>query len=210
MQIPVVGITADLEHAKRCGSPWYPVLRRLAAEGKLPRRDFAALLAPLGESGVETDGARVLTTVERALARHPSPFLSRLPDKTRERLARGGMVLDVGAGTEMLVEGFANRDLFIVLEGEVEIRASGVPVAVLGPGELLGEVAFFRTSGQRSASVRARVASRVLHLRHGFVKRMTAEHEKDGFAVYEALAQVLAERFAAAIADDRPRPDAGS
>jgi CRP-like cAMP-binding protein len=204
MQIPVVGITADLDHARRSGSPWLAVLRRLDADGKLPRRDFSGLLAPLGESGVETDSARVLVAVEGAVKRHPSAFLARLPAPTRQRLARGGLVLDVAADTEMLVEGFASRDLFVVLEGEVEVLSNGVPIATVGPGEVLGEVAFFRANGQRSAAVRARTASRVLHLRHRFVKRMTHEQLADGVAVYEALANVLAERFAGAIAASAP------
>lgn len=197
MQIPVAGITADLDHARRVGSPWYPTLKKLAAQHKLPARDFSALLVPFGHPGVETDVDRVQAAIEGSVGRHQAPFLAQFPPKIRRRLAQGGMIVDVDPDVDMLVEGFANKDIFVVLEGELEIRMGGSVVAKLGPGEVLGEIAFFRGSGQRSATVRSTTRGSVLHVRHGFLSRLASEHPAEALPIYEALGRLVAERLAA-------------
>jgi hypothetical protein len=195
MQIPVAGVTADLDHVRRCASPWYPTLSKLGAEGRLPRREFASLLPAFGRSGVELDPARVCARVEAAMARHPIPVLASLPEGTRRRLLRGGFIFDVARDLAMMVEGLVNRDVFIILDGRLAVYRGGRLLATLGPGEVIGEIAFFSDSGQRAASVRSRAAGQVLHLSHGFLRRLAAEHPASGVALYQALGRVLAHRL---------------
>lgn len=45
------------------------------------------------------------------------------------------------AGTELARQGEVGREAFVVVEGEVGIRRDGEPIAVLGPGEVVGELA---------------------------------------------------------------------
>ena len=195
MQIPVAGICADLDHLRRCASPWYPTLAVLGAEGRLPRREFASLLPAFARGGVEVDPARVRAQVEGAMARHSMPFLERLPEATRRRALDGGVVFDVAPGVVMMVEGFVNRDVFVVLEGMLEVRRGDRVLATRGPGEVLGEIAFFSDTGQRAASVRSTAAGRILFLGNGSLRRLAAKHPADGVAVYQALGRVLAHRL---------------
>ncbi len=195
MQIPVAGITADLNHVRRCASPWYPTLARLGAEGRLPRREFASLLPSFGRSGVELDPARVRARVEAAMARHPMPVLAALPERTRRRILGGAFIFDIASGLSMLVDGLVNRDVFILLEGGLEVSRDGRLLRTLGAGEVIGEIGFFSESGQRSARVRSIAPGQVLHLSHGFLRRLAAAHPADGVALYQALGRVLAHRL---------------
>lgn len=45
------------------------------------------------------------------------------------------------AGTELARQGEVGREAFVVVEGEVEVRRDGRPIAMLGPGEVVGELA---------------------------------------------------------------------
>lgn len=205
MQIPVAGITADLAHLRRCASPWYPTLARLGATGRLPQRDFSSLLPAFERSGVEIVSTRVRTQVEAAMARHRIPFLADLPEGTRRRLLSGGCIFEVAANVDMLTEGIVNRDIFVVLEGKIDVHRSASRLGTFDSGAVLGELAFFSASGQRSASVRSLETSQVLHLSHGFLRRLAAKHPADGVAVYQALGRVLAHRLG--ISADSPRKD---
>jgi len=60
-------------------------------------------------------------------------------------------------GTAVIREGAAGTDAFVVIEGRLEVRIAGpngpLPVAVLGPGDLFGEVAIVAGVTGRTASV---------------------------------------------------------
>ena len=60
-------------------------------------------------------------------------------------------------GVRIIEEGGADSDIFIVIEGRLEVQISGksgpLPVAVLGPDELFGEVAIVSRIPRRTASV---------------------------------------------------------
>jgi hypothetical protein len=207
MQIPVAGLTADLDHLRRCASPWYPTLARLGEEGRLPRREFSSLLPAFGRSGVECDPVGVRARVEAAMARHPIPFLAGLPEGTRRRLIGGGFIFDVARDLAMMVEGLVNRDVFVILEGRLEVHRGARKLRTLGHGDVLGEIAFFSDSGQRAASVRSVASGQIFHLSHGFLRRLAAKHPADGVAVYQALGRVLAHRLgtdAVAAPEDAP------
>lgn len=60
-------------------------------------------------------------------------------------------VEEYSAGATIFEEGQPGHLMYVVLEGEVQIRAHGQPVNMLGPGDLVGEMALI-DSQRRSAS----------------------------------------------------------
>jgi CRP-like cAMP-binding protein len=58
------------------------------------------------------------------------------------------------AGKELIREGSAGHEFFVVVEGRATVEVDGETVAVLGPGEFFGEVALL-DGGARTASVTA-------------------------------------------------------
>ena len=100
------------------------------------------------------------------------------------------------AGTEVIEAGLVERDLYVILDGVFEIHLDGQHLSTLSRGELFGEVAFFRQSGQRSASVRALTRGRLLVVRQRFLERLRTSHPDEAFAMMSALAGLLADRLA--------------
>jgi CRP/FNR family transcriptional regulator, cyclic AMP receptor protein len=67
-----------------------------------------------------------------------------LPDLSRRELDALGAAADranVRPGTVIARQGEIGREAFLVVDGEVEIIRDGVPVARLGAGEIVGELA---------------------------------------------------------------------
>lgn len=77
-------------------------------------------------------------------------------------------VVDIAPGKLVFKEGECGREMFVVLEGEMEIlrrskRSLEARVAILGPGDWFGEMSILDIM-PRSATVRAIAPSRLLKL----------------------------------------------
>lgn len=64
-------------------------------------------------------------------------------------------------GQVVFTEGEAGSTMYVVIEGEVEIRIGGKPVRTIGPGSIFGEMALI-AQGPRSGTATARVATRLV------------------------------------------------
>ena len=61
-------------------------------------------------------------------------------------------------------EGRFGREVFVILDGEVEVRRDDEVIAVLGPGEVVGELAVLDPTQTRNATVVASTELRTLVL----------------------------------------------
>src|SRR5437867_2901352 len=71
----------------------------------------------------------------------------------RHSIVSLGREVSFAAGERIIEEGAAGTCFFVIVEGKVEVLKRGRPVAELGPGAILGEMALFnqdlRTSEAR-------------------------------------------------------------
>ncbi|MDH3308285.1 MAG: MFS transporter, partial [Acidimicrobiia bacterium] len=91
------------------------------------------------------------------------PALALLSVPAVEHLARLAEPVAVPAGEVLIREGDHDDALYVISEGSFGVEANGHDLAVLGPGDMVGEVAAFRHIA-RTATVTARADSRVLRL----------------------------------------------
>ena len=107
-----------------------------------------------------------------------------------ETLQTGQTVIEAGA--------HGNRDLFIVVSGELEVyRRAGdreQRVALVGPGSLLGEMAFV-DGGPRSASVRALSVSRALRVRPQDLDALRQRNPAVAVLFMKEIARILSFRL---------------
>ena len=107
-----------------------------------------------------------LQSVETALAK--AELMAALSDATRARLAKQGQPCTVEPGKLLFAKGDKGDALYVLLEGEVEVRTSteagkDVRIASLKPHALIGEMAVL-DGGTRSADIAAIRKSRFLRI----------------------------------------------
>lgn len=189
--IPLIGITHDLLHTRRIGSPWYPALRRLQAEGRLPRDLPVHRQRAEQDRSALSEPAEFLPELDAFIQGGASSFLSSLSQPARRQLARYAMILDVPAGVCLTRQGVAERELFVVLDGEFAAFRDERELRRMRRGEIFGEIALMSSSGQRHAEVRALRPGRVLVLRRKFLPELTQEQPRIALEIYQALTQEL-------------------
>lgn len=202
-EIPMMSVMSDIRHLKRVGSPVTDLARKHFGRGRRAPLDPAPFneLFKAAEGPVETDHERVWQELQERFAAADSeeaPFMRRLPEDVLAQLSKSGLILDVAPDTVLTRQGVKQREMYIVLAGTFEVlRESGVRLAVLGPGDVLGEVGFFLGSGRRTADVRSLEHGRILLVRRKLLAELTRKDPAAAAALLTELARVMAERLSA-------------
>ena len=106
------------------------------------------------------------TEADRELLRRV-PLFAELSEEDLTWVADAGEAVELSGGDLLAGEGDAGDALFVIISGELEVvkrsRTVDVPIAVLGAGEIVGEMAIFEAQ-PRMASVRAATPTRVIRV----------------------------------------------
>jgi hypothetical protein len=102
----------------------------------------------------EEDSPAMVSAVESELERELSESIMRSGAKLERR--------ELDAGEALVEEGEAGRDLFLILDGSLDVEVNGDVVAQVGPGAVLGEGAHVLGEGKRMASLWASTPVRVV------------------------------------------------
>ncbi|CAA9256340.1 MAG: hypothetical protein AVDCRST_MAG57-2390 [uncultured Blastococcus sp.] len=128
-----------------------------------------------------------------------SPLFADLPDGVVTELAEGGVTIEVPAGAVLMAEGEPSDALVVVLDGELEVTRDGGGASAGGKqmllnvcirGDLLGELGVLQGL-PRSATVRARTASRVRRIGADSLDRLLA-HPRSSRALLQAVTRRMA------------------
>jgi hypothetical protein len=103
----------------------------------------------------EEDSPAVVTAVESELERELSWQLMR----GREKLPRR----NIPTGETLMEQGQPGRDLFLLLDGALDVEVDGEVVGQVGPGAIVGERSLFE-GGTRTSTLRAATPCRVVVL----------------------------------------------
>jgi signal transduction histidine kinase len=111
---------------------------------------------------------------DRALLRRV-PLFEELTDEDFAWIADCGDPVELAVGDVLAREGEPGDAMFVIVTGELEVvkrsRTADVPIGVVGPGEIVGEMAMLETQ-PRMASVRAIAATRVVRIRGDVVLQL--------------------------------------
>jgi CRP-like cAMP-binding protein len=169
--IPLVSLRPDVESLRGLG--------RSTTPGELPACIQAVLdRAPTVRTEALTRPEEYWTEIRRCLdeldAQRLSPFDGLSEDEVQRLVARS-TILECEPGDRLLKRGGTGRNIFVVLEGTLEVRDGETIVNVLSTGDAFGEMAFL-LERPRSFDVDAAVdRTRVLSLSEGGLRKMIAE-----------------------------------
>ncbi len=125
------------------------------------------------------------------------PLFAQLTDTQADRLLAGQIDLDVAAEQVLLLQQDEGEGLLVIQTGLAKVRAytangEEAVMAVLGPGDLMGEMAVLR-AGVRNADVVALTPLKVVKLRAGAYRELLLNNG----SLSLALARLLAARLTA-------------
>jgi HEAT repeat protein len=163
-------------------------LSRLAAEDPSPivRQ---ALASATGDKGMET--GQTLGIVERVLFLRDVPIFRLLEPEDLEQIAGAAREQLYSAGDYLCREGDLGEQLFVLVQGEVEVskQVDGAAhvLRTLHSGDHLGELAILREQ-PRSASVRALTETRTLVLSGDALRSILEDRPEVSLAMLASLA----------------------
>ncbi|MFN7698046.1 MAG: cyclic nucleotide-binding domain-containing protein [Deltaproteobacteria bacterium] len=145
---------------------------------------------PKGESSSERrrEASRLTARTLSADALREVGLFGGLDEESLAVLAAELPVENVAVGTRVVSEGDAAREMFVVLEGELEVlkratTGTEVRVAMLGPSSWFGEMSILDVQ-HRSASVRALAPSRLVRITSEHVERCLYRRDLKAYALF--------------------------
>ena len=122
-----------------------------------------------------------------------SPFLGALPAKQAKQLASIASVREFSPGDVIIAEGSTEAmTMWVVIDGEVEVRKGDTVLATMGRGAHIGEMALFADSGTpRSAGVYASTEVRAFRVAKWDLLPFVENHSAVAMAVIQELARRL-------------------
>jgi signal transduction histidine kinase len=126
---------------------------------------------------------------DRALLRRV-PLFAELADDDLDWIAAASAVDDVAPGAMLAEEGAEGDALFVIAAGELEVvkrsRSADVPIARLGPGEIVGEMAVLE-GAPRSATIRAVQPSRIIRIGRAVVLELVGSRPSAALSIIRTV-----------------------
>lgn len=102
---------------------------------------------------------------------------------------------EYGVGEVIFEEGSTGRELFVVLDGEVEIAkingASKTVIITLGKGEFFGEMAVIDGSSRSATAIAATPGTRVMRINHARFVYLVSQQPAFALMIMDALSKRL-------------------
>lgn len=122
-------------------------------------------------------------------------IMGQLDDHDITWLVRNGRKRSVAAGAVLIEQGVRSDDMYIVLEGHLNVSVDGIGiVAELGVGEIVGEMSFV-DSAPPSATIIAKDAGQVLCIDKQDMREELGDNTGFSSRFYRALSLFLADRL---------------
>jgi len=201
--VPMVSVVSDHEYYKRSGSPLAPMVRRHFGRGKRAPISIEPYrhLFEASSQVLETDPEKVWQELQEAVStreQEKGSSVGQLPDDVARKLTRRGFIMPAETGAILTRKGLSQQEMFVILDGLYEVLDGNRRLAVLGKGDLFGELAFFAPSQRRTATVRCVADGQVLALHAQTLRQLIESEPAIAAQVLLRIAGVMADRLVAA------------
>jgi hypothetical protein len=205
LRLAMALVLGDWTHLTRVRSPMLQAMQRHPPNFGLPDWFDHRLREYHRPAGTRAQRAEVFLHGLATNWQLPAaPLLDDLGSENLDRLRSFAQAIAATPGQMLLRRGQGESDLYLILEGAVEvseIRRGGREVlATLGAGQIFGEGGFFART-PRSADVTAIVATKLLMLAPAAFDLLGRQHPDAAIQVLQALGRTLCLRVYAGVAD---------
>lgn len=172
--VPIVTVLEDIDHFRAINSPLLPFLTDFGDDKRVPdiiRRIFAEGSAVM--SRAHTTPAAYWGEVSSAIGEMGQ--ISALDGFTGDEAARcleKSSIIECAAGDRVLKKGGVARNLFVVLDGTLEVREGDDVLAVISKGDVFGEMAFLLERPRTRDVFAATDGTRILSLSEANLRSM--------------------------------------
>lgn len=140
--------------------------------------------------------AAMLSTIERILFLRGVSLFGGLSGELLLHLAKSSHEEEFGEGSVIVAEDtLEDRNLYVIIEGEVAVSKGGKEIALLNEKRCFGEMALLDNK-PRSASATAKTDCRCLAVGHDDLKELIAENSGIALGIIEVLSERLREMLA--------------
>jgi hypothetical protein len=173
IEIPLCMISRDLGHFEAVGSPLAGSCRRLyAGQEALPCLEALEGTVSCGrltqEASEESWGQIFKILVDHG----KTTVFDGLSERVVDDLIAQGDILECTGGQSIIRAGTVYQNIFLILEGKVEVRLGSLVIAVLSEGDIFGEMAFLLHSERSCDVVAVTDTVRVLSLGEQVLHRL--------------------------------------
>jgi CRP/FNR family transcriptional regulator, cyclic AMP receptor protein len=192
----------DAERVCEGGKPWYTrnggrrqlmgdeyMITRLAT-----RLILAVVVAAFGSLSVDSFAADNAKTPDLTGALRRTGLFAGLTDAERATLKPAAVLRHCVEGERIIEQGKPLNRMFIVLEGQAEVRVDGKVVATLPEQSLVGEIEFLDML-PASADVVALEGSSLIELNNAVLTRLMKKHPRLGYVLMGEIAKIEGKRL---------------
>ena len=177
-RVPLVWVVGDLEHLRAVRSPFLRTAIKFPDDPDARARfatSFATHASRVNRRIVDADLFwEILAEKLHREPRHAIPLLDGMTEEEAQRFLHSGTILQCKQGESILRRGDVGDELFVVLEGWLEAQRTvgtlAASIALFGPGQVFGELAFLNRRA-RTADVIARTDASLLVITQTFLRK---------------------------------------
>ncbi len=194
--IPIVTVVEDVDYLRRIGSPLASTARDYGADARIPACVDRLIDASSVTSERLSSKADYLGEVRGSLQELAGVRVAAFDGLSEEEATRAlgrSNLIRCARGDRVLKQGGVARNMFVVLEGTLEVRVGEELVRVLSPGDVFGEMAFL-LEHPRTADVYAATDARVVSLSEGTLRKAIASEPEIAAQLLLNISKMLCHR----------------
>jgi hypothetical protein len=196
IQIPLCMVSRHIRHLEAVGSPFTGSYNRICGGKPAPVWINRLLdLLPYSkreQESLEQNWGRILKVL---IEHRKTTIFDGLEESVIKALIRMGEVIECRKGQAIIKAGTVYKNIFIILEGLVEIRLGDLAIAVLGEGEIFGEMAFLLKMERSTDAYAYSESVRVVSLREQDMNRLLHSDSALAYKLLFNISRILSVRL---------------
>jgi len=197
--IPLVMVAEDLDHLRRLKSPLSDVLADFGDDARVPGivQDLVDQGGGVLAERLAGRGAYWQEVYQNIVAleqNRPTLFEGLTDEQAQACLAKSTMI-ECQPGDRVIKKGNVAKNLFVLLEGVLEVRDGANTIAFLEPGDVFGEIAFLIGRPRTMDVIAAGAGVKVISLSDSVIRKMIDDEPEIAAKLLLNISRMLCTRL---------------